>query len=67
MIDAAFLRMIPGIRLDGGAGDQRRVATPGDAVRAGADCLVIDRPITRVPDPVAATDAIERDIASRAG
>lgn len=66
-IDAAFLRVTPGIRLEGGVDDQRRVATPGDAVRAGADYLVIGRPITRAPDPVAALDAIERDIASRAG
>ena len=67
MIDAAFLRVTPGIRLDGGADDQRRVATPRDAVRAGADYLVIGRPITRASDPVAALDAIERDIASPAG
>ena len=66
-IDTAFLRVNPGIRLEGVADDQRRVATPGDAVRAGADYLVIGRPITRAPDPVAALDAIERDIASLAG
>ncbi len=42
----------PGIRLPGGeAGDQRRVATPGEAVRRGADYLVVGRPVTRAGDP----------------
>lgn len=61
-IDSGFLRVTPGIRLGSDAGDQRRVATPGDAIRAGAHYLVIGRPITRAPDPIAALDAIERDI-----
>ncbi len=42
----------PGIRLPGGdAGDQRRVATPDEAVRRGADYLVVGRPVTRADDP----------------
>ena len=42
----------PGIRLPGGeAGDQRRVATPGEAVRRGADYLVVGRAVTRAGDP----------------
>ena len=70
--DAAFLRVTPGIRISEHADDQRRVATPGDAIRSGADYLVIGRPITRAQDPIAALDSIERDIAasvdrSRAG
>ena len=62
--DTGFLRVTPGIRLGSDAGDQRRVATPGDAIRAGAHYLVVGRPITRAPDPLAALDAIERDISA---
>ena len=63
-LDAGFIRVTPGVRLASGADDQRRITTPGDAARAGADYLVIGRPITRAPDPVAALDLIERDIAA---
>jgi orotidine-5'-phosphate decarboxylase len=51
----------PGVRPDvGSAGpdDQARVATPAEAVRAGADWLVVGRPITRAPDPAAVALAI---------
>jgi orotidine-5'-phosphate decarboxylase len=42
----------PGVRSAGaGKGDQKRVATPAEAIRAGADYLVIGRQITRAPDP----------------
>lgn len=61
-VDSKFLRVTPGIRLVHGSDDQRRVTTPGAAVRAGADYLVIGRPITRAPDPIAALAAVERDI-----
>lgn len=45
----------PGVRLPGDArGDQKRVVTPSEAVRNGADYVVVGRPITRDPDPVAA-------------
>lgn len=58
-----FLVVTPGIRPAGAdAGDQNRVATPADAVRAGADYLVIGRPITRAPDPASAFDAISAEI-----
>ncbi len=54
-----FVLLTPGIRPAGGAvGDQRRVAAPRDAVEAGSDYLVIGRPITAVPDPASAADAI---------
>lgn len=46
------LIVTPGIRLSGGAvGDQARVMTPGKAIAAGADMLVVGRPITEAPDP----------------
>jgi orotidine-5'-phosphate decarboxylase len=53
------LLVIPGIRPEGAAtGDQRRVATPGAAIAAGASYLVVGRPITRAADPGAAARAI---------
>ncbi len=63
-LDAGFLRVTPGIRFKGGTDDQRRVTAPGDAVRAGADYLVVGRPVTRARDPLAVLDAIERDVAA---
>jgi orotidine-5'-phosphate decarboxylase len=57
----------PGIRLSGAdVGDQKRVATPKQAIAAGADYLVVGRPITRAPDPRGATAAIVAEIAAQA-
>lgn len=54
-----FLTIVPGIRpADSAAGDQKRIATPASAMAAGADILVIGRPITGAADPVAAAHAI---------
>jgi len=53
-----FIVVTPGIRLQASADDQRRVATPAEAIRAGADFLVVGRPITRAPDPLAAALAM---------
>jgi orotidine-5'-phosphate decarboxylase len=54
-----FLTLTPGIRPSGTAhGDQKRVMTPAEAVAAGSDYLVVGRPITQSPDPLAATRAI---------
>ena len=51
--------VVPGVRPVGhAAGDQARIATPAEAVAAGADWLVIGRPISRAADPVAAARAI---------
>ncbi|MCB1501583.1 MAG: orotidine-5'-phosphate decarboxylase [Bauldia sp.] len=53
----------PGIRPGGTAsGDQKRVATPESAIRAGADYLVVGRPVTTAPDPRTAADAIVAEI-----
>ncbi len=57
----------PGIRPAGGdAGDQKRVMTPARAIAAGADYLVVGRPIVGAADPRAAADAIVAEI-ERAG
>lgn len=53
------LLVVPGVRPLGAAmGDQARVATPEEAVRAGADVLVLGRPLRDAPDPAAAARAI---------
>jgi orotidine-5'-phosphate decarboxylase len=53
----------PGVRpASAAAGDQKRVSTPRQAVQAGADYLVIGRPITGVPDPLQALAEIEREL-----
>lgn len=65
------LLIVPGLRPRWAeAGDQKRIVTPSDAVRLGADILVIGRPITQHPDPAAAArriaDEIARDLAAAA-
>lgn len=58
-----FCLVTPGIRPSGAAsGDQRRVMTPGEAIAAGADYLVVGRPVTEAPDPVAALRAVQAEI-----
>ena len=57
--------LVPGIRLAPAAqDDQRRIVRPAGAVRAGADYLVVGRPITAAPDPVRAAEEILRDMRS---
>jgi len=64
---AAFALVTPGIRPDwAAADDQRRVMTPGEAARLGADYLVIGRPITGAADPAAAARRIAAEIAAAA-
>ncbi len=58
-VGSDFLTLTPGIRPAGTAhGDQVRVTTPADAVRAGSDYLVVGRPIVEATDPLAAAKAI---------
>jgi orotidine-5'-phosphate decarboxylase len=60
---AGFTLVTPGIRPAGGvAGDQARVVTPEDAIRAGANYLVVGRPISAADDPREAARAITRQI-----
>ena len=63
---AAFLLVTPGIRpAQSDRDDQQRVMTPAAAIAAGADYLVIGRPVTQAPDPVAALEAINLEIAAK--
>ncbi|GAB4229224.1 MAG: orotidine-5'-phosphate decarboxylase [Kiloniellaceae bacterium] len=58
-----FLLVVPGIRPTwSAAGDQKRIMTPQDAVAAGADVIVIGRPIAAAEDPLAAARRIAADL-----
>ena len=55
--------MVPGIRpLGSDVGDQRRTMTPAEAIKAGADHIVIGRPITASPDPLATARAVLAEV-----
>ena len=59
-----MLLVTPGIRPAGApAGDQKRAATPAQAIHAGADYLVVGRPVVAASDPVAAVEAIVAEMA----
>jgi len=58
-----FQLITPGIRpLTADKGDQQRIMTPVDALKAGSDYLVIGRPITQTPDPLAALESIHAEV-----
>lgn len=60
---AAAILVTPGVRSRGAAaGDQKRVATPAEAVRDGADYVVIGRQVTRAPEPAKALAAIHAEL-----
>jgi orotidine-5'-phosphate decarboxylase len=59
------LIVTPGVRPAGSdPGDQKRISTPADAITAGADHVVIGRPILRAPDPRAAAEAVVAQMAA---
>jgi len=65
IVGSGPILVTPGIRPAGSsAGDQKRIATPAAAIAAGADYLVIGRPIVAAPDPKAAAEAIIAEIAA---
>ncbi len=58
-----LLRVVPGIRLPGDpSNDQRRVATPAEALNAGAGLLVVGRSVTSSEDPLAAAERLHRSL-----
>lgn len=60
-----FLTVVPGIRpAASAASDQKRIATPAEAIRAGADLLVVGRPVTAAADPDRALDDLLLEIES---
>ncbi len=63
VMSAGMVLVTPGIRPAGSAtGDQKRIMTPAKAIAAGADYLVVGRPIVEAGDPKAAADAIVAEI-----
>ncbi len=67
MVGPKMMLVTPGIRPAGAAaGDQKRIATPALAIKAGADYLVVGRPIVAAADPRAAAQAIVAEIAQAA-
>ena len=68
IIGAQMALVTPGIRPAGSAvGDQKRIMTPGRAIAAGADYLVVGRPVVEAADPQAAAEAIVSEIAQAGG
>jgi orotidine-5'-phosphate decarboxylase len=67
LVGGSMMLVTPGIRPAGAAGgDQKRVMTPARAIAAGADYLVVGRPIVEAADPKAAAEAIVAEITAAA-
>ena len=67
LVGVSLALVTPGVRPAGAAaGDQKRVATPAQAIRDGADYLGVGRPIASAPDPRAAAERIVAEIAAAA-
>ena len=65
-LGADFKLVTPGIRLPGSAADdQNRTMTPAQALAAGADYLVVGRPVTATADPLGALEELNRNLKSR--
>jgi len=62
-----FLIVTPGIRSSSGGDDQKRTLTAREAIHAGADYLVVGRPVIAAPDPAAALAALIAEIAAARG
>lgn len=63
---AGRLIVTPGVRPEGaGAGDQKRIMTPAQAIAAGADHIVVGRPVWQAPDPASAAQAIVASLPHR--
>jgi orotidine-5'-phosphate decarboxylase len=63
IVGRGMVLVTPGIRPAGSAGgDQKRIMTPGRAIQAGADYLVVGRPVLEAGDPKAAADAIVAEV-----
>jgi len=68
VVGAQMALVTPGIRPAGSdVGDQKRIMTPGRAIAAGADYLVVGRPVVEAADPKAAADAIVAEIIQAGG
>lgn len=68
LIGSEMVLVTPGIRPAGAAaGDQKRVMTPGRAIAAGADYLVVGRPVVEATDPKAVAESIHAEIAHALG
>ena len=67
-LGAGFVIVTPGVRPAGAdKGDQARVATPREAIAAGADYIVVGRPIIEAPDPASAARSIVEEMARASG
>jgi orotidine-5'-phosphate decarboxylase len=68
IIGSEMVLVTPGIRPAGAAaGDQKRIMTPGRAIAAGADYLVVGRPVVEAADPKAVAESIHAEIAQALG